>query len=94
MRPLLMRHRTASEYFDTHPSEVKRVPASLAIQNRNLGLQTALSWKRAASNRDELVTRWQKYRNLYASLRLPAESAWARPYVDMMDALMRDVRVR
>ena len=44
--------------------------------------------------RDELVRSHERHRALYASLELPSELGWARPYVDRMAELMQQVGVR
>lgn len=91
--PLALYHVKASHYFTGNPLAVKRIPGILAIQNRTLASQTVLGWDRPSISRDELVTLWRRYRGLYSSWRLRSELVWARPYVDMMAALMEDIHV-
>jgi len=92
--PLALNHVQASRYVDLHPAEVVRVPATLAVQNRTLASQTTLAWTRPSIGRKELVALWRRYRCLYDARVLGSELAWARPYVGMMAALMRDIGVR
>jgi len=89
---LVLDHMRASEYFDAHPSDVRRIPATLAVQNRNLASQTALAWGRPSISRDELLAVFRRYRDLYSSPRLAAALSWARPYVDLMADLMQEIR--
>jgi hypothetical protein len=91
---LALDHAKASEYFDAHPSDVRRIPATLAVQNRNLASQTALAWGRPSISRDELLAVFRRYRDLYSSPRLGVALSWARPYVDLMADLMREIRPR
>jgi hypothetical protein len=42
--------------------------------------------------RDDLIREFQKYRSLYARLRLPREVAWAQPCVTAMAELMHELR--
>ena len=93
LRPFVFSHVKASHYFTANPSDVKRVPGVLAIQNRTLASQTVLGWDRPSISRDELVALLRRYRGLYSSWRLRAEAAWARPYVDMMAGLMEEIHV-
>jgi hypothetical protein len=94
LRPLVGRHTDASEFFDAHPDRVRRIPKTLAIQNRNLASRTALAWKRPTISREELVQAYESYANLYAGWELPRDLRWAQPYMDRMAELMREVRVR
>jgi hypothetical protein len=89
---LALRHAGASAYFDAHPADIKRISATLAVQNRNLASQTTLAWGRPSISREELLRVFRRYRDLYPSLRLPAAVSWARPYVDLMADLMREIR--
>src|SRR5262249_37876728 len=92
LAPLALSHSGASQYVDAHPTRVRRIPATLAIQNRNLASQTTLAWTRPSIGRTELVALLGRYRSLYGRWKLSPEEAWARPYVDLMDALMREIR--
>src|SRR5262249_38095909 len=87
--PLLMNHMRASEHVDANPAAVKRLAATLAIQNRNLASQTALGGRKPTLSRERLLVKYGRYRDLYAKARVPA---WARPYVAMMAELMREAR--
>jgi hypothetical protein len=94
LAPLVSNHVRASEYFDAHPSQVRRFRETLGIQNRNMASQTALAWRRPSISRDELIASFHRYRDLYASWRLPRELRWARPYVDLMAELMQQIHVK
>jgi hypothetical protein len=91
---LALNHVQASRYFDAHPSDFKRVPGVLAIQNRTLASQTSLAWGRPSIGRDALVRLFRCYDGLYASWPKRADLAWAKPYVDMMAELMNEIRPR
>jgi hypothetical protein len=90
--PLVLSQEKANEYFDAHLSGIRRIPATLAVQNRSLASQTALAWRRPSIGRDELVAVFRRYRNLYSSPRLAAMPSWARPYIALMAELMREIR--
>jgi hypothetical protein len=92
--PLAERHVRASEFFDTHPTQVEKIPKTLAIQNRSLASQTALAWRRPSISREETIEAFERYRDLYAGWKLRRELRWAQPYVDRMAELMDDIRVR
>jgi len=92
--PLAFNHVRASEYFDAHPSQVRRFREVLGIQNRSMASQTAMAWRRPSITRDELITSFHRYRDLYSSWHLPRELRWARPYVDLMDELMQQIHVK
>ena len=94
LAPLLQNHVRASEYFDGHPSQVRRLRETLAIQNRSLASQTALAWRRPFVSREELIESFERYRGLYSGWRLPRALRWARPYVDRMHELMQEIHVR
>lgn len=88
-------HVWASEYFDAHPSRLKRVDASLSVQNRNLASRSGLGGHRQPEiSRAALIERFRRHRTLYDRLRLPPEVAWAQPCVAEMAELMRSIRVR
>ena len=91
---LVQRHTEASEFFDSHPTRVERIPKTLAIQNRSLASQTALAWKRPSISREEMIESLERYRDLYAGWKLRRELRWAQPYVDRMAGLMDEIRVR
>jgi hypothetical protein len=91
--PLLANHVVASEYFDRAADQVKWVDGRLSVMNRTLASQTSLGFKRPMITRDELIAKFHRYRRLYArTARLPAP--WCRPYVQMMDELMAELRLR
>jgi hypothetical protein len=94
LEPVVRSHLKASAHFDAHRARIVRLPRTLSIQNRNLSSQTALGWRRPSVSREELVAKFRRYRALYRHVALPAELAWARPYVDAMAELMDEIRVR
>ena len=87
-------HREASAHFDAHPSGVKRIPATLAVQNRTLASMTTLAWGRPSIGRDELARLLDRYRHLYVAWEPGAEVAWAKPYLDSMAELMTEIRLK
>ena len=94
LAPLALRHVQAGQWFDANGDRIRHVPRTLAMQNRNLASQTALAWRRPTITRDELVESLERYRALYASLRLPLEITWAEPYIALAAELTHDIRVR
>jgi hypothetical protein len=91
---LVRSHLKAGAHFDAQRERIVRLPETLAIQNRNLSSRTALAWRRPSITRQELITKFRRYQQLYRSTTLPASLAWARPYVDGMAELMDDIRIR
>jgi hypothetical protein len=95
---LALDHVRASEHFDAHAGDIRRIPATLALQNRNLASQTALHWERPPITQAEMLAVYRRiyprYRRLYDSLKLDASLSWARPCVDQMADLMREIRPR
>lgn len=88
-------HVWASEWFDAHPGRVKRLAASLSVQNRNFASRSGLGGhRRLEITRDELIERFRRHRSLYDRLRLPPEIAWAQPHVAAMAELMRAIQLR
>lgn len=93
-RELARSHAEASRRFDARPGEVRRLPFALSLQNRNLASQTALAWGQPTIARSKLLRRYRRYRSLYDRVDLPPELSWARPCVDAMRDLMRELRPR
>lgn len=94
LRPLTAHHTTACQYFDQHPDGVKRIAATLAVQNRNVASQTTL--RKALSSpadRHKLAALVEEHRPLYTR-RLRRDLRWARPYFDEMVTLMAELRVK
>ena len=89
---LALSHMAAAMHFRAHPADVKRIPATLAIQNRHLGSQTTLAWRRPSIAPHQLVTLLGQHQKRYRSWRLPRDQQWARPYVDLMADLLSDIR--
>jgi hypothetical protein len=94
LAPLALNHVRASAYFVAHSAEVKRIPATLAIQNRTLASQTALAWRRPTIGRKTLVGLLERHRALYASWKPATALLWATPYVALMTELMAELDVR
>jgi hypothetical protein len=94
LRELALGHVRASEHFDAHPTDIRRIPVTLAIQNRSLGSQTALAWDRPSISRAELLAVYRRHRDLYRSVKLDTGLSWARPCVDQMANLMQEIRPR
>lgn len=72
---------------------MRRIDARLSLMNRTLASQTSLAFLRPNLRRSELLRKYRRYRRLYERP-LPAELAWARPYVHDMDELMRRLGVK
>lgn len=94
LRPLFSSHMRATEYSMRHSDQIARLPDTLSIQNRNMSSQTAMAWRQPSITREQLITSYRRYRTLYDSLALPPELAWARPYVDSMAELMRNIHIK
>lgn len=94
LKPLTLSHATASRYFEAHATAIRRIPWTLAVQNRNLASQTTLNPKRRGVRRAELVMLFEKHRRLYDGWRPTAELEWVSPYVAEMRTLMGEIRVR
>lgn len=92
--PILIYHVRAGRYFDTYRDRIVKIPATLAIQNRNVSSQTAMGWRRPTITREELIRSYERHRALYASLALIPDLAWAKPYVAEMAELMSQLRVK
>jgi hypothetical protein len=53
-----------------------------------------MGWRKPSVTREELISSYQRYRRLYASLRMPRGFRWAQPYVAMMAELMSELEIR
>ncbi len=89
--PLALNHVHASTFVEAHPGDVKRIPATLSVQNRNLASQTTLAWGRPTIAARELASLLERHRRLYARWQPDSESRWAEPYVRLMVKLMAEV---
>jgi hypothetical protein len=87
-------HVWASDYFDANLMRVKRVEASLSLQNRNLSSRSGLGGRSPTITRKALLERFRRHRRFYDRLRLPPDLAWAQPHVGAMAELMRSIRLR
>jgi hypothetical protein len=84
---LAARHMEASRFFNAAaPGSVHRIDEPLSIANRTLASQTSLGLRFRDLGPRELRLKLRLYRRRYRRP-LPAELAWARPYVEMMAAL-------
>jgi hypothetical protein len=92
--PLALNHVDASRFVDAHPADVKRIPVTLSIQNRNLASQTTLAWGRPTIGAGELASLLNQHRRLYARWHADSESRWAEPYVRLMIQLMAEIDVK
>ena len=86
-------HTQATEYFTHHRSRIARIAKSLSLKNRNMASQTAMGWKQPSITREELVENYHRYRTLYDSPESLGEWDWARPYVQSMAELMRQISI-
>ena len=87
------KHSEASRLFDERPSDVRRVPSMLSLQNKSLASQSVLNWGKPTVDPDMLRRRFRRYRKFYRRTELPSPLAWAAPYVEMMAELMDDLRL-
>jgi hypothetical protein len=94
MQRMVTGHTRAAEFVDAHPRRFPKVRKWLAIQNRSMASKTALQRKQLTTTREELVERYERYRAVYADWPLSPELQWARPCLDLMAALMDEIRVR
>jgi hypothetical protein len=91
---LLRRHTEASRWFAGAGRErVRSIDRRLSLMNRTLASQTSLGFRRPSVTRGELMRKYRAYRSLYRRV-LPAELAWATPWVERMAALMARLEVR
>ena len=90
----LRSHAEASRRFDARPSDVRRLPLSLSLQNRNLASQTALAWGKPTIPLGKLLRRYGRYHGLYERVALPDDLSWARPSVAAMADLMQELKPR
>jgi len=87
-------HVAASRRFEAHRDHVRRLDATLSIQNRNLSSQTVMGWRQPSISRRRLLRRYRRHRRFYERVTLPEGLAWARPYVDRMAELMAALQAR
>jgi hypothetical protein len=80
--------------FDAYPDRVKRLPATLSLQNRNISSQTALAFPRPSISRAELLRTHRSYVRLYPRVRLAEGLAWAAPYIDAVAELTASLAPR
>jgi hypothetical protein len=88
----LRSHGEASRRFDAEPGAVRRLDATLSLQNRNLSSQTLLGWRKPPIGRNKLLRRYRRHRRFYHRVALPPGLAWARPYVAAMAELMDELQ--
>jgi hypothetical protein len=92
-RELLRVHEQASAWVDGAPDGlVRRLDDRLSMMNRTLASQTQLRAgdRNTTPSRSELLRKYRRYRRLYGKLDTSG-TPWARPYVEMMGALMGEL---
>jgi hypothetical protein len=95
IRILLSRHVLAGNWFgEQEPGAVTYLDRRLSVMNRTVASQTQMGGPRPYVTRSELVRKANGYRRLYENPRLGDDLAWCRPYVEMMAALMDELKVR
>ena len=92
--PLFRSHIRASEWFQSHPEDVREVGTGLSVMNRTLASRTSLALMHPETckviRQRTLLHKYRQYRALYK--RPPAkELAWCDPYVRMMNDLMNEL---
>jgi hypothetical protein len=94
-REILGNHLVASRWLEQRLDDpaVKRLAEPLGLANRTLASQTTLSQRRLELRRSELLRKLRRHRRLYERA-LRTDLGWARPYVEMMAALMGELRPR
>lgn len=77
-------------------ARVAEIKTQLSINNRTLASQTSLrpTERPGELDRERLLRRLHRYRQIYRRRRWWRDPAWSRPYVAMMAALMDEVRTR
>jgi len=92
--PLFRSHIRASEWFLSHPADVKELGSGLSVMNRTLASRTSLALMRPETckpiRKKTLLRKYWQYRALYRRP-LGMELAWCGPYVRMMDDLMNEL---
>ena len=94
LRTAVTNHVWASGYFDANVGGVKRLDASLSVQNRNLASRSRLVGPGIELTRGSLIEKFRRYQKFYARLRLPPEVTWAQPDVAAMAELMHSIRLQ
>jgi hypothetical protein len=92
---LFTSHIRASEWFHRHAAQVKTLDGRWSIMNRSLASRTSLGIVHPETCRPirtgTLLRKYRQYKELYR--RPPgSELQWCRPYVRMMDDLMRELQ--
>lgn len=95
---LLDSHMKASHWFESRidsPGDgaVKWIDRRLSVANRTLASQTSLGVTKPSMSRSQLIHKFCSYRRLY-DRPTPSELAWCRPYLEMMSALMGELRIQ
>jgi hypothetical protein len=92
--PLFRSHIRASEWFQSHPEEIKELGSGLSIMNRTLASRTSLALTRPETcktiRKRTLLRKYWQYCALYRRP-LGADLTWCGPYVRMMDDLMNEL---
>jgi hypothetical protein len=96
-RAELAEHGVACEWFDgPGQGAVKKIGRRLSVNNRTLGSQTSLrpTKRRGEIDRARLLQRLRRYKRLYRRPPWGRGLGWCRPYMAMMDELMRELEPR
>jgi hypothetical protein len=72
---------------------VRCIDEPLSLANRSIASQTSLRMGLSVPTRAMLVWKHRRYRTLYRKRPKPGLE-WAAPYIDEMDALMRELKLR
>jgi hypothetical protein len=86
----LSNHLGASHYFDQNPARVKYLDKRLSLMNRSMASQTSLNPTRPGISSRRLKKNHTLSRDLYR-VEL-TNNAWCKPYLLMMDKLMREIK--
>ncbi len=94
-RDLVFRsHVKASGWFHQHPEKFGLLDARLSLMNRTLASRTSLRLMPPPDfrqiSRATLLRKYRQYKELYARPPGPGLE-WSRPYLRMMEALMREL---
>jgi hypothetical protein len=96
-KALLTWHTKASRWFESSieglsDQTVKRIEQRLSIYNRTLASHTSLTFNDSSISRSKLLRKFHRYRRLYERPP-PSELDWCQPYLEMMSALMGELKI-
>lgn len=92
--PLVRHHLEACPHFDARPERIAKVHKILAVQNRTMASHTALKKRQDTISREALIASYRACRRLYDDWPLPPDLLWAKPCLEGMAELMREIRIR